>query len=156
MFIFKKVSDLQLYIKNRKKEGKTVGFTPTMGALHEGHMSLIGFSKEHSDINICSIFVNPTQFNDKDDLKKYPRPIEKDIELLYANGCDALFLPEVEEVYPDNPQSVNLDLGQLDKVMEGAFRPGHFEGVVQVVKRLLDIVLPDKLFMGQKLSLIHI
>jgi len=150
MFIFKKVSDLQLYVENRKKEGKTVGFTPTMGALHKGHMSLIGFSKEHADIHICSIFVNPTQFNDKDDLKKYPRPIEKDIELLYANGCDALFLPEVEEVYPDNPQKVELDLGQLDKVMEGAFRPGHFEGVVQVVKRLLDIVLPDKLFMGQK------
>ena len=150
MFIFKKVTDLQLFVKNRKKEGKKIGFTPTMGALHEGHMSLISLSNEAADISICSIFVNPTQFNEKEDLIKYPRPIENDIQLLYANGCDALFLPEVEEVYPDDLESVELDLGQLDKVMEGSFRPGHFAGVVQVVKRLIDIVLPDKLLMGQK------
>ncbi len=150
MFIFKRVTDLQRFVERQKKEGKLVGFVPTMGALHEGHMSLIKRANDESEISVCSIFVNPTQFNDKDDLKKYPRPIEKDIELLIANACDVLFLPEVEDVYPKGPKPLVIDFGKLDKVMEGAFREGHFAGVAQVVKRLLDIVLPDKLFMGQK------
>ncbi len=150
MYVFKTVKDLQNYVANNKREGKTVGFTPTMGALHEGHMSLLKVSKDNADLSVFSIFVNPTQFNDEEDLKKYPRPIIADIELLEENGCDALFLPSVEEVYPNDPQPLNLDLGALDKVMEGEFRPGHFAGVAQVVKRLLDIVLPDQLFMGQK------
>lgn len=150
MFVFKKVKDLQKYINQKKKEGNIIGFTPTMGALHNGHISLINMSQENADISVCSIFVNPTQFNDKDDLKKYPRPIVADIELLEKNNCDALLLPPVEEVYPDNPQPLNIDFGKLDKVMEGEFREGHFAGVAQVVKRLLDIVTPDKLFMGQK------
>lgn len=150
MYVLKTVKDLQNYVINSRKEGKTVGFTPTMGALHEGHMSLLKISKEKNDLSIFSIFVNPTQFNDESDLEKYPRPIVADIELLEKNGCDALFLPSVKEVYPDDPQPLNLDFGKLDKVMEGEFREGHFAGVAQVVKRLLDIVLPDKLFMGQK------
>lgn len=150
MYVFKTVLDLQNYVAKERKEGKSIGFTPTMGALHQGHMSLLKISKTNTDISICSVFVNPTQFNDEDDLKKYPRPIVADIELLEKNGCNALFLPSVEEVYPDNPKPLNLDFGKLDKVMEGEFREGHFAGVAQVVKRLLDIVLPDKLFMGQK------
>ena len=150
MFVFKKVKDLQKYIQQKKNKGDIVGFTPTMGALHNGHMSLLKISQQNTDISVCSIFVNPTQFNDKKDLEKYPRPIVADIELLEKNNCDALFLPSVEEVYPNNPQSLDLDFGKLDKVMEGEFREGHFAGVAQVVKRLLDIVLPDKLFMGQK------
>ena len=150
MFVFKKVSDLQLYIKKRREAGDIIGFTPTMGALHNGHISLLNISQQNADISVCSIFVNPTQFNDKEDLKKYPRPIIADIELLEKNNCDALFLPSVEEVYPDDLPSLNIDFGKLDKVMEDEFREGHFAGVAQVVKRLLDIVMPDKLFMGQK------
>ncbi len=150
MFVFKKVKNLQKYIQQKKNEGNIIGFTPTMGALHNGHISLLKISQQNADISVCSIFVNPTQFNDKKDLEKYPRPIVADIELLEKNNCDALFLPSVEEVYPNNLQSLDLDFGKLDKVMEGEFREGHFAGVAQVVKRLLDIVLPDKLFMGQK------
>jgi len=99
MYVFKTVLDLQNYVAKERKEGKSIGFTPTMGALHQGHMSLLKISKTNTDISICSVFVNPTQFNDEDDLKKYPRPIVADIELLEKNGCNALFLPSVEEVY---------------------------------------------------------
>jgi pantoate--beta-alanine ligase len=122
-----------------------------MGALHAGHISLIEHSKKETDLTICSIFVNPTQFNDKSDLEKYPRPIEKDIDLLINAGCDALFLPDYEDVYPENFDfDASVDLEGLDLTMEGAHRPGHFHGVVQVVRRFLDIVKPDKLYMGQK------
>ncbi|MEZ4980191.1 MAG: pantoate--beta-alanine ligase [Saprospiraceae bacterium] len=151
MILFKRVQDLKKFVAARKKEGKSIGFSPTMGALHEGHLSLLQNSQQKCDVSIVSIFVNPTQFNDPEDLKKYPRNEEKDIALLAAAGCDLVFLPNPEEVYPkDLNTKIQIDLEGLDKVMEGAFRPGHFDGVVQVVKRLLDIVEPDYLFMGQK------
>lgn len=151
MLIFKTVKDLQKYINTLKKNGQSIGFVPTMGALHHGHLSLIQASKETTDVTVCSIFVNPTQFNDAKDLEKYPRTTERDVELLNTVKTDIVFLPSVEAVYPQDVEtSVNLDFGTLDQLMEGEHRPGHFAGVAQVVKRLLDIVLPDKLFMGQK------
>ena len=151
MRLFKTVYDLQTYINDKKKQGKTIGFAPTMGALHQGHLSLIELANQKCDVSIVSIFVNPTQFNDPKDLEKYPRTEAKDIALLLDSACDILFMPHVSEVYPnDYKPSVTLDFGALAHVMEGAFRPGHFDGMAQVVKRLLDIVQPDQLFMGQK------
>lgn len=151
MHLFKKVSDLQYYLRSLKAAGKTVGFVPTMGALHQGHISLIEASQAECDYTVCSIFVNPTQFNDPKDLDKYPRTPGKDIELLVAGGCDILFMPPVDEIYPpEGLKPLSLDFGALEKVMEGEFRPGHFKGVAQVVHRLLEIVLPDSLYMGQK------
>lgn len=151
MLIFKTVENLQNHISQLRNKGKKIGFVPTMGALHQGHLSLIQQSKQTTDITVCSIFVNPTQFNDAKDLEKYPRTTEQDVDLLNSIKTDIIFLPSVEAVYPTNiDTSVNLDFGTLDKLMEGEHRPGHFAGVAQVVKRLLDIVQPDKLFMGQK------
>lgn len=122
-----------------------------MGALHEGHLELVRLAKGAGDVAVASIFVNPTQFNDLKDLEKYPRTPERDIELLVSAGCDALFMPSVEEVYPPGVDlTIRLDFGQLEKVMEGVFRPGHFVGMATVVNRLLDIVQPDYLYMGQK------
>jgi len=145
------VADLQTEIKKLKSKGKTVGFAPTMGALHQGHMSLMKASNDENDITVCSVFVNPTQFNEKSDLDKYPRTLEADEKLLKKNGVDIVFAPTTEEVYPkDLMTELNLNFKGLDKEMEGEFRPGHFEGVAQVVKRLLDIVTPDALYMGQK------
>jgi pantoate--beta-alanine ligase len=151
MLLFKKISDLQKYLSVQKKDGKTIGFAPTMGALHTGHISLIEKAKAQCDIVICSIFVNPTQFNDPKDLEKYPRTEAADIQMLSAAACDILFMPEVKEVYPKNLDlSHSFAFGQLTEVMEGRFRPGHFNGMAQVVKRLLDIVQPHVIFMGQK------
>lgn len=151
MLILRTVEDLQNHISLLRNHGQKIGFVPTMGALHNGHLSLIRQSKKATDITVCSIFVNPTQFNDAKDLEKYPRTTEQDIDLLNSVKTDIIFLPSVETIYPtDIDTSVNLDFGTLDKLMEGEHRPGHFAGVAQVVKRLLDIVLPDKLFMGQK------
>ena len=151
MITIAEVDRLKSEIRSHKAHGKTVGFTPTMGALHAGHASLINCSVEENDISICSIFVNPTQFNEKDDLEKYPRQLVKDQEILYKAKCDILFAPSVSEVYPNGDNShLDIDLAGLDKMMEGKHRPGHFEGVVQVVKRLLDIVEPDRLYMGAK------
>lgn len=148
MLIFKKVSDLQHWQGRQKPP---VGFAPTMGALHAGHLELIRMAKADGCVAVASIFVNPTQFNDPKDLEKYPRMPEKDAALLLDAGCDALFLPPVEEVYPPGLDlTVQLDFGLLDKVMEGVFRPGHFKGMATVVNRLLDIVRPQKLYMGQK------
>jgi len=127
----------------------TVGFVPTMGALHNGHLSLIKRSKSENDITVCSIFVNPTQFNDPADLAKYPRPIEADMAKLEAAGCDILFAPEVSEMYDDNEQW-HLDIGPLEHLLEGEFRPGHYQGVMQIVFKLLDVVKPNNLYMGQK------
>ena len=148
MKIFKKKADLQKYLMQYKTN--RIGFCPTMGALHAGHISLLKHSIAENELNVVSIFVNPTQFNDKNDLDKYPRPIEKDIQLLLENKCDVLFLPDVNEIYPDNYVKSTFDLKDLDKEMEGRFRPGHFEGVTEVVHQLLEIVQPDKLYMGQK------
>lgn len=151
MLIFKQVQDLQNHIYLQRSKGKTIGFAPTMGALHAGHMSLIAAANEGADISVASIFVNPTQFNEASDLDKYPRTEGLDIQKLMLHGCDVLFMPNVEEVYPKNVDtSPKFDFGDLATVMEGAHRPGHFDGVAQVVGRLLDIVQPDSLYMGQK------
>lgn len=142
---------LQRRIKYLKGKGKIVGFSPTMGALHEGHLSLIEHSQKLCDISVCSIFVNPTQFNEKSDLDKYPRTLSSDKQLLLDLKLDILYAPTVDQIYPKGKETkLDLDLEGLDNQLEGAFRPGHFEGVMQVVKRLLDIVQPDMLFMGQK------
>ncbi len=151
MLIFKKVADLQSWIANERAEGGSIGFAPTMGALHDGHMELIRLSRRDGHRSVASIFVNPTQFNDLKDLEKYPRTPEEDIALLDDTGCDALFMPPVEEVYPPGQElTINLDFRQLDEVMEGVYRPGHFIGMATVVHRLLDIVRPQSLYMGQK------
>ena len=151
MVIFKKVSDISLYIKRQKSTGAKVGFIPTMGALHTGHLSLVRAAKDACGIAVCSIFVNPTQFNDAEDLKKYPVTTEADIELLLGVGCDVLFLPSRDEIYPNGAAAAaTFDFGYLDTVLEGAQRPGHFKGVGQVVSRLLEIVQPDALFLGAK------
>ena len=127
-----------------------MGFVPTMGALHQGHISLIKQAQRESDLVVCSIFVNPTQFNDPKDLAQYPRPIEHDIALLESVSCDVLFLPEVNEIYDIEQKKWAINLGGLDQVLEGEIRPGHYQGVTQVVKILFDIVQPDKAFFGQK------
>lgn len=144
------VTDIQSWILFHASSGKTIGFVPTMGALHEGHITLIKQSKAANDITVCSIFVNPTQFNDPKDLEKYPRTLDADTRLLTNAGCEILFYPSVHEIYPKGLKEINIDLDGLDEVMEGKHRPGHFKGVVQVVYRLLDIVKPDRLYMGQK------
>lgn len=151
MHIFKRVQDLHKHLTKVREKGLQVGFVPTMGALHEGHLSLIQQSKAHSGYTVCSIFVNPTQFNDATDLEKYPRTAGADIHLLNGVDTDVLFMPPVEEVYPpDLNSTLSLDFAPLDTVLEGEFRPGHFQGMAQVVKRLLDIVQPQQLYMGQK------
>jgi len=150
MIIFKTAAELSSFIKNSKVNGISVGFVPTMGALHNGHISLIEQSKKENRLTVCSIFVNPTQFNNPDDFNKYPISIENDIDLLEKWGCDVLFLPSVEEVYPKDLVKLHYDLGYLETILEGKYRPGHFQGVCQVVDRLLGIVGPDKLYLGQK------
>lgn len=151
MLLFKKVADLQAWLDSQRAEGEKIGFVPTMGALHDGHLELVRMAKGDGCLAVASIFVNPTQFNDPKDLEKYPRLPEKDTALLLSANCDVLFMPPVEEVYPPGANlTVELDFGQLDKVMEGVFRPGHFKGMATVVKRLLDIVQPHRLYMGQK------
>ena len=151
MFLYHTHSELQQYLNSRRRLGEQIGFAPTMGALHSGHLDLIRHSKAHNACTVCSIFVNPTQFNDPKDLEKYPRTPEKDLAMLESVGTEVVFMPPVEDIYPPGLETtLQLELGQLDKVMEGAFRPGHFQGMAQVVKRLLDIVQPDRLYMGQK------
>jgi len=150
MYIFKTVQDLQHHISTQKKQAKRIGFVPTMGALHRGHLALVQRAFEDCDIVICSIFVNPTQFGEAADLEKYPRPIESDIQKLEQLGCSVLFLPSVVEIYPPNLKTPSFDLKGLDTSMEGAHRPGHFAGVVQVIHRFLEIINPDYLYMGQK------
>lgn len=150
MTLFKKADTLACYLSIQKEEGKNVGFVPTMGALHEGHFSLIRQAKRESDLAVCSIFVNPTQFNSPDDFKKYPITVEKDIEQLIALECDVLFLPSTDEIYPADYQAIHYDLGSLETVLEGKYRPGHFQGVCQVVDRLLAIVNPTSVYLGQK------
>jgi pantoate--beta-alanine ligase len=122
-----------------------------MGALHEGHLSLVALSRASCDVTVASIFVNPAQFNDREDYRRYPRSTERDCEMLRDAGCDIVFTPSEEEIYPVSPKVTRtFDFGHLDRVMEGAFRPGHFDGVARVVSRLFDIVRPDKAFFGQK------
>jgi pantoate--beta-alanine ligase len=151
MILFKEAKALKKYIALQKKRNSKFGYVPTMGALHAGHISLIEASKNQTDITVCSIFINPTQFNDPKDFEKYPVTISTDILLLERCGCDVLFLPPVKEIYPEGiVTSVDYDLGTLENILEGKYRPGHFKGVSQVVHKLLEIVKPDYLFLGQK------
>ena len=140
---------LQEYLLHLRQKQLRIAFVPTMGALHQGHIALIRHAHTVADIVVCSIFVNPTQFNDPEDLKKYPRPIEADIRKLREAGCHVLFHPAVTEMYGPNEQW-HLDLGDLDKILEARHRPGHFQGVTQIVKKLFDIVQPDVACFGQK------
>ncbi len=148
MIVVKTRAELQERL-NEAAAKSVIGFVPTMGALHSGHCSLIDFAVENADYIVASIFVNPTQFNDANDLKNYPRTIENDLKYLEQHGCDLVYIPDVEDVYHDK-RSFFVDLNGLDTVMEGEFRPGHFDGVVDVVSRLFDIVKPDKAFFGEK------
>jgi pantoate--beta-alanine ligase len=151
MIIFKHSDSLSRYLDSRKIHHSSIGFVPTMGALHEGHISLLDRCKIDANVAVCSIFINPTQFNDKTDYEKYPTTIEEDIRKIEAVGTDILFLPNANELYPEGTvQLEQYDLSYLETVLEGKFRPGHFQGVCQVMNRLLKIVKPDKLFMGQK------
>lgn len=156
--VFRTVKSLQQEIKNLGTY-KKIGFIPTMGALHHGHLSLVNKAFEYSDIVVVSIFVNPTQFNNDEDLKKYPRNVEADVALLQTAGKVLVFAPDVDEVYPADYQNISLDLGSLATAMEGKYREGHFDGVINVVKRLFDIVQPDYSFFGlkdfQQLSIIQ-
>lgn len=150
MIIYKSVSALKRYLDIKKSKGKTLGFIPTMGALHKGHMVLINNAQKINDLVITSIFVNPAQFNNATDYEKYPITIEQDLNKLEASGCDILFLPSLNEVYPSSLPVITYDLGYLETILEGKYRPGHFQGVSRVVHRLLDIIRPDNLFIGQK------
>lgn len=151
MILFKKTKDFSNWIENQHLTAVSLGFVPTMGALHHGHLSLIEASKMENSITACSIFVNPVQFNDPKDFEKYPITIEKDILLLEQAGCDVLFLPTVKEMYPGGAAlKKNYALGFIETVFEGKFRPGHFQGVCMVMQRLLEIILPNRLYLGQK------
>lgn len=149
MQIVKLIAQAQSIISQLKAEGKRVGFVPTMGALHKGHLSLVAQSKKENDITVVSIFVNPTQFNNPNDLKTYPRILDQDLELLSEYQPDFIFIPEVEEVYPE-PDTRIFNFGNIDKGMEGKNRPGHFNGVAQVVSKLFDYIRPDNAYFGQK------
>jgi len=140
---------LQQHLLLARANGKTIGFVPTMGALHQGHLSLLQFAQQQCDVVICSIFVNPTQFNDPRDLEKYPRPIQADIKKLEAIGCDILFEPAINEIYDEHEQW-HLDIGPLENLLEGKFRPGHYQGVTQVVYKFFTLVKPDIAYFGQK------
>ncbi len=150
MKTLKTIAELQTAIAEVRTPDKTVGLVPTMGALHNGHLSLVDVAKRQCDIVVVSIFVNPTQFNNPDDLSNYPRNLDADLQLLEKNGhCDIVFAPSVEEVYPE-PDNRQFNFGSLAEVMEGKYRPGHFNGVAQVVSKLFDYVKPDKAFFGEK------
>ncbi len=149
MKIFKKINPLQGYLSNIDIN-KTIGFVPTMGALHQGHLSLIKRSQLENDLTVVSIFVNPTQFDKKEDLITYPKTQQKDIDLLISIDCDIAFVPSTEDVYLEKVESQNFDFGGLEKVMEGSFRDGHFDGVGTVVKRLFEIVKPTNAYFGEK------
>ena len=151
MIIFKYVPQLTGYIQQQKARGAVIGFVPTMGALHDGHIALITKSRQETALTVCSIFVNPTQFNNQGDYQHYPITLEKDIARLEAAGTHVLFLPPVQEMYPHGTDNLEkYDLGFLETVLEGRYRPGHFQGVCQVMSRLLTKIQPDQLFMGQK------
>ncbi len=149
MLVINKITELKAIIADKKTSGLSIGFVPTMGALHKGHISLIDYANAQTDITVCSIFVNPTQFNNPSDLTHYPRTPEADIKLLEESGCDILYMPEVNDVYPEN-DTRKFDFGYIDTVLEAEHRPGHFNGVGQVVSILFDGIKPDKAFFGSK------
>jgi pantoate--beta-alanine ligase len=150
MIVIKAATELNHFLNGLKIKSKKIGFVATMGALHSGHISLIERSNRENDTTVCSIFVNPRQFNDPKDLEKYPRPIEKDILLLVKAGCNVLFIPDYEDIYSPNYVEPKINLEGLDTILEGAMRPGHFKGVALVVKRLFECVKPDAAYFGQK------
>ena len=151
MKIFKDSKSLNVYLDTQTLIAAKIGFVPTLGALHEGHLSLIRQSMQVADITVCSIFINPLQFNNAEDFKKYPKTIKNDIALLEQSGCEVLFMPDEKEIYPDEASRVpHYDLGYAATIFEGKFRPGHFDGVCLVVERLLRIAMPDFLLLGQK------
>ena len=149
MLVVDSIAQLRSYLATARAEGKSVGLVPTMGALHEGHASLVERSVRENEVTIVSVFVNPTQFNDKGDLERYPRTLEADCRLLEELGTDCVFAPTVEEVYPE-PDTRQFDFTPLDKVMEGIYRPGHFNGVAQIVSKLFMYVEPDRAYFGEK------
>jgi|SRR5574344_133888 pantoate--beta-alanine ligase len=149
MQVFDKTIDLQRFLNQKRAEGKSIGLVPTMGALHQGHLELVKRCTHENNISVASIFVNPTQFNDKKDLELYPRTPKEDMELLESVNCSVLFMPSVEEMYP-TPDERAFDFGPLERVMEGAFRPGHFNGVAQIVSKLFQAVTPDSAYFGEK------
>ena len=143
-------TDLKHRIDYLKSVGKVIGFVPTMGSLHAGHVSLIKIAKDHSDVVVCSIYINPTQFNDQIDFEKYPKNLANDLDILENVGCDLVFTPNLEDIYPGGIKVTEYAIGTLGEVMEGKFRKGHFNGVIQVVKRLFDLVNPDVAVFGMK------
>ena len=149
MLIVQTIAELKACLNKEREEGHSVGLVPTMGALHAGHASLVERSVKENDVTVVSIFLNPTQFNDKKDLERYPRTLEADCELLEKCGAQVVFAPSVEEVYPE-PDTRVFSYPPTDAVMEGAFRPGHFNGVCQIVSKLFDYVEPDRAYFGEK------
>jgi pantoate--beta-alanine ligase len=151
VILFKKSKDLKEYLENQKKIGSTIGFVPTMGALHDGHLSLVREAKKKCELVVASIFVNPTQFNNAKDLDTYPRTIENDIRKLIGAGCDVLFHPEVSDIYQDFESKVSTNTyGKFIEVLEGEMRPGHFDGVATILTKLFNLISPNEVFFGQK------
>lgn len=150
MLLFKNIRELTQYLGSFPQQGKSIGFVPTMGALHQGHISLIRQAAESNELVVCSIFINPTQFNQASDLEKYPKTIGNDVLLLEEAGCHVLFYPEAAEMYPEGLYAPPRNFGKLTTIYEGAFRPGHFDGVAEVVKRLFNIVQPNRAYFGLK------
>ena len=149
MHLLTTLADLRQYVNDQKRQGHTLGLVPTMGALHAGHLALVAASRAANDRTVASVFVNPIQFNNPDDLARYPRTLEADCAMLDAAGCDAVFAPSAAEMYP-RPPALKVDFGTLETVMEGRFRPGHFNGVGVVVAKLFHLVQPDRAYFGQK------
>jgi len=148
MEIFKEIKPLKAFL-SPKVNSISIGFVPTLGALHAGHLSLIAASKRENQLTICSVFVNPAQFNNAKDLEKYPRTLDRDLEMLQAAGCDVVFAPDVAEMY-ESPTTIKFDFGDLDKILEGEFRPGHFSGVALVVSKFFHVIKPTAAYFGQK------
>ncbi len=149
MHILKNIDQLRKYLTSHRLPGSRLGFVPTMGALHEGHLSLVRESVKHNDITLSSIFVNPTQFNNKNDLLHYPKTLEDDLLMLKNEGCSAVFLPDNDIMYPSEPV-IGFDIGYLDEILEGAFRKGHFNGVLLIVAKFFNLIKPDLAYFGQK------
>ncbi|MFT7034273.1 MAG: pantoate--beta-alanine ligase [Algoriphagus sp.] len=150
MKVFKSIETIRVFLAVQRNKQLKIGLVPTMGALHEGHICLVDKAKKHNDIVVVSIFVNPAQFNKKEDLDKYPRNIERDVKLLRDAGCNSVFLPSVDEMYQSEESLLRFDVGYFDGIMEGKFRPRHFAGVALVVSKLFNIVDPDNSYFGQK------
>ncbi|MCC7533663.1 MAG: pantoate--beta-alanine ligase [Bacteroidia bacterium] len=150
MFVFKNTNHLEHHLNKKRAEGQSIGFVPTMGALHQGHLSLIKESLEANQYTVCSIYVNPTQFNNKKDFETYPQTIDSDVKLLLDTSCNVLFLPSTNEMYASSLDVAEINYGSITNNYEGALRPGHFNGVVAIVKKLFTITNPDAVYFGQK------